>query len=113
MPKCSQCDRLGLLAIEVGDSSKSVLPMCIHCYSIFVQANATQLDMQMRTANYLSDQMEHVAGLPAGLTPKYQLRNVIHMGNTILNNIKVDNSNIGVLNTGTIEGCRCRNLGSQ
>jgi len=61
-----------------------------------------QNDMLERQINFLSDQMYDTVGLPR-TGPRYPERKVIHMSGVTLNNIRVDKSTIGVLNTGTIQ----------
>ncbi len=55
-----------------------------------------------RELNYISAEMESITGIP-NILPRYsERRTIIHTGGVILNNIHVSNSEIGVLNTGTI-----------
>ena len=55
-----------------------------------------------REINYLTASMESSAGLPSFL-PRYPERKIIKTGEVTLNNIKINNSTLGVLNTGSIE----------
>jgi hypothetical protein len=57
--------------------------------------------MLERELNYLSAEMEAATGL-RGIFPRYPERRVIKAGDITMNNIKIDRSNVGVLNTGTI-----------
>ncbi|WP_139800624.1 hypothetical protein [Geothermobacter hydrogeniphilus] len=62
-----------------------------------------QREMLQREINYLLADMSAMVGLP-DMSPKYpESRTIIHTGGTTLNNIHVTNSEIGVLNTGTIQ----------
>jgi len=62
-----------------------------------------QQDMLGRVINFLSAQAESVVGIP-GVLPRYpEPRAVIQTGGVTLNNIHVSDSEIGILNTGTIE----------
>ncbi len=61
-----------------------------------------QNDMLARQMNYLTDYMGMIVGLP-GLGPRLPERKTATMGGVTLNNIKIDRSTIGVVNTGSIE----------
>jgi len=56
-----------------------------------------------RLLNFASAELDMAAGLP-GFTPRFppRPRPVVITGNTVLNNIKIANSQIGIVNTGTI-----------
>ena len=61
------------------------------------------MEMLERQINFSTGQIESIVGL-RGIFPKYpERRAVIQAGGVTLNNIHVTNSEIGVLNTGTIE----------
>ena len=78
-------------------------PLCMDCYIKWQKLQLQQQEMYERQINYLTDQMESAVGMH-GFLPRYPERKaVIHAGGITLNNIQVTNSEIGVLNTGTIE----------
>ncbi|CAD7778527.1 hypothetical protein BLFGPEAP_02013 [Candidatus Methanoperedenaceae archaeon GB50] len=53
--------------------------------------------------NYLTAEIEAVGGLPR-LFPRYKVSSpVYYKGDLILNNINIQNSNVGVINTGNVE----------
>ena len=53
--------------------------------------------------NYLTTEIEAVDGLPR-LFPRYKVSSpVYHKGDLILNNINIQNSNVGAINTGNVE----------
>jgi hypothetical protein len=79
----------------------SRLPLCLDCNLKFVQTITLQNDMLERQFNYLAESMDRVTGLP-GLTPRFPLHQAVTMEGVTLNNIKIDRSTVGVLNTGTI-----------
>lgn len=79
----------------------SQVPLCLDCNLKFAQMTTLQNDMLERQINYLTGVAEATVGLP-GIMPKYPRREVVAVGNVTLNNIKVEGSTIGVLNTGTI-----------
>ena len=96
--KCHNCSKNAMYV--VGDQQ---VPLCLDCYIRFQDMNERQLDSLERQMNYLSAQMESSVGMP-GILPRYpERRRVIHTGQTTLNNFNVSNSQIGVLNTGTIQ----------
>jgi hypothetical protein len=57
--------------------------------------------MLEREMNFLIGMAESTTGV-YGVMPKFPQRQVVQLENMTLNNIKVDRSTIGVLNTGTI-----------
>ena len=97
--KCHQCSKPALYL--VGPENAQV-PLCLDCNLKHVQLITMQNDMLEREVNYLTDYMDLIVGLP-GLGPKYPERKSVSLGGVMLNNIKIDRSTIGVLNTGAIE----------
>jgi hypothetical protein len=97
--KCYNCDKNALYA--VGPDGQQA-PLCLDCYIRWQNAQLQQQEMLERELNYLSAEMESIAGV-SGILPIYPARRtVIHTGGVTLNNIHVSNSEVGVLNTGTI-----------
>jgi hypothetical protein len=77
-------------------------PLCLDCYIRWQNVMLQQQEMHEREMNYLTDEMESLVGMH-GILPRYpERRRIIQTGGVILNNIHVSNSEIGVLNTGTI-----------
>lgn len=88
----------------VGPEGKQV-PLCLDCYIRLENVQQQKLAALERNMNYLTAEMESMVGLP-GIFPRYPERpapRVIQTGGVTLNNIRVSNSEIGVLNTGSIE----------
>ncbi len=86
----------------VGSDNRHVL-LCLDCYIRFEKVKQRQSESYERQMNYLTSQMEAVVGLP-GILPRYpERRRVIQAGAVNLNNFTISNSQIGVLNTGTIQ----------
>lgn len=77
------------------------LALCVDCYLKLVQATAIQQDTLGRTLNMLHAQMEFALPMPMRL-PRYRTREHPIIGDLVLNNIKIDRSTIGVLNTGVV-----------
>ena len=94
--RCSQCGKpaIGL----IGDH-----PVCVDCYLKFQQANQMYEANIFSYMNFLISQMEASVGL-YGVTPRFEIpQPIIHHGSVNFHNIKVDRSNIGVINTGEIK----------
>jgi hypothetical protein len=96
--KCHNCSNQAMFIVGPEDSG---LPLCLDCRLKFVQMLTLQNDMLERQHNYLAESMDRVIGLP-GLTPRFPVRQAVTVEGVTLNNIKIDRSTIGVLNTGTI-----------
>jgi len=77
--------------------------LCVDCNLKYEQAQTLEFERLALQQNYLIDQMEAMVGVP-GANARYELpkRPVYRVGDTTLNNITVDRSNIGILNTGSI-----------
>ncbi len=97
--KCYQCEKLAMFVIE---QEGTQVPLCLDCNLKFTRLIAEKNDMLERNMNYLTSMAEAQVGLP-GLLPRFPERRVVKTGDITLNNIKIDNSTIGVLNTGNIE----------
>lgn len=95
--KCYQCSKPAMFKV-----GKEEVPLCLDCNLKLTQMSQMQLEANERIINFMSDQMDYSIGLPPS-GPRFPLRKSIHVGGVNLNNIKVDNSTIGVLNTGNIE----------
>lgn len=98
--KCANCQNLAVLL--VGPESGRI-PLCLDCNLKFQQAMELQQDQLIRTHNLLALEFNATAGLP-GLCPTLPERpvQVLNLGGATLNNIKISNSNVGVVNTGTV-----------
>lgn len=97
--KCYQCNNLAMYM--VGPEGQQV-PLCLECNLKYVQIISTQNEFNMKMINYLSESMEVTAGLSSFL-PRFPEKKIINTGEIILNNIKIDNSTIGMINTGNIQ----------
>jgi hypothetical protein len=105
---CSQCGNNAIYDIGGGHL------LCVDCYSKLQQAEAfrqqaasQQLQAINSMQNYLSDMMAYSMGLRPSL-PKREIPNPIHahINNPTLNNMNIENSNIGLLNMGSIENVK-------
>ena len=97
---CSQCGRPAFF--QIGGQA---VYLCLDCNLKLTHIRYMDIEMLERESNYLAEQMEMTIGV-RGVVPRYpprQIKHVINQGDTILNNIKVENSAIGILNTGSIQ----------
>ena len=78
-------------------------PICINCYHKLQQANWMQESSIANYMNFLIGQAEAACGL-YGVTPRYEIpQPIVHQGPMNIQNIRVDKSNVGVINTGEIQ----------
>jgi hypothetical protein len=81
------------------------IPLCLDC-QLKMQALLNQrLENDERAMNFLAGQIETTVGL-TGLVPRFPERThptTIHTGDLVTHNLHVENSSIGVLNTGHID----------
>ena len=95
--KCSQCDKPAMWQLE--DNY-----LCLDCYSRFVQINHLQFSQLASLANQAIDDIENIMGLSSGGRLHIpSLPPTINTGQTTYNNIRVDNSVVGAINTGNIK----------
>jgi hypothetical protein len=96
--KCHNCDKLAMLTV-----TQAAVPLCLDCYIKWETINLQRMEMLERQHNLAADEVEIATGMPgiAARFPPRPPRTVIRGGPT-LNNINISNSQIGVLNTGTI-----------
>jgi hypothetical protein len=85
---------------QVGDQN---IPLCLNCYSKVAYMEQQQLENHERMLNYLSDEIAFSVGMPSLGGPRFQPRpKPVHVGDVRLNNISVNNSVVGTVNTGSI-----------
>jgi len=96
--KCYNCNKNAMYKIDRDGPC-----LCLDCYIRLRDMEIREQEMLARTINFVMGQLESAAGLP-GLLPRFPERPaVIQGGGVTLNNINVSNSEIGVLNTGSIQ----------
>lgn len=76
--------------------------LCIDCQLKMEQIRARQNEESERLINFLSDNMAAIAGLPPS-GPRFPERRTIEAKGTVLNNIHISDSQIGVVNTGIVQ----------
>lgn len=95
--KCYQCGKPAMFKVGTKE-----IPLCLDCNLKLTQLSTMQLESNERMINFLSDEMDYIVGLPTS-GPRFPPRKSIYVEGVNLNNIKINNSTIGVLNTGNIE----------
>lgn len=95
--RCYHCGRPALFLWD------GKIPLCLDCDLKVQQIHQRQLDELERAHNYLVNLMDYTVGFPSG-APRFPTRQAIQIrGGVTLNNIRIDNSTIGVLNTGNLQ----------
>jgi len=107
--KCGQCGRQAVVAIGAAG-------LCVGCYYQFQVARTLAFRMHAIGINYTLAEMDDITGLGIH-SAKMQVPD-IPKGPFILNNIKVDNSIVGSINTGAVQAIDVsitvlRNAGSE
>lgn len=98
--QCANCPKNAMYWVG---PEKGGAPLCLDCYIRLKDVSLRELEIHEREINFLTSHMESLVGLP-GFLPRYpERRPIVHTGAVNLNNIQISNSQIGVLNTGTIE----------
>jgi hypothetical protein len=91
--QCGQCGKPGVA------HSNSVI-LCVDCYYKLQVAQTLGFRIAAIGMNHAAAEMDAIVGLP-NFSPKMQVPE-IPKGPIILNNIRVDNSVVGSINTGTV-----------
>jgi hypothetical protein len=91
---CCQCHKPAI-AVSGG------IALCVDCFYKLQVAQTLAARLAIINMNFAADQMDHVSGLK-NFTPKMQVPD-LPKGPIILNNIKVDNSVVGTINTGNVQ----------
>lgn len=98
--RCSQCDNRAMWQVEDN-------PLCLSCYSQFVETITNQMRVLASVGNQTVDNMEAIMGLPPGsLGGRLHIPPAppaINTGSNTYSNIQVDNSVVGSINTGSIK----------
>jgi len=94
--QCSQCNRAAFY--QIGDEN---IPLCLDCYNKFWQIQREQIEAHQREINFIADEMDMIAGLPR-MGARYPERRAITIQGATLHNIRISNSVVGSVNTGSI-----------
>lgn len=90
---CSQCPRPAIVSING-------LPLCVSCNYQWEVAQTLAFRIQAIGLNHAAASMDSITGL-GHITPRMQVPDIPH-GPVVLNNIQVDNSVVGSINTGNV-----------
>lgn len=93
--KCHQCPTPAFCTVA------NDLPLCLACYQKWFQIQQIELENCERGMDYAMQEMDWMMGSRLN-PPRYPERKIINLGSVVLHNIKIDNSTIGAINTGTI-----------
>ena len=94
---CSQCGRPAFY-----EPSNGVF-LCIDCNWKVQQIAAGEFERNAAELNYLTEQMDYIAGL-SGIPPQYKIpQPTIHTGPVTQHNIQIHGSVVGAINTGQIK----------
>lgn len=96
--QCQQCGRNALYLFGPGNN----IPLCIDCYGKLMAIEFRRMEELERQQDRIEAEMNAMVGFDFKPRVPPRQRPVVLAGNTVLNNIRVSNSQIGVLNTGTI-----------
>lgn len=98
--KCHQCDRPALFWFD----SNNEVPLCLDCYSKLAHIRDMDFLKNAAMMNQALDDMDMVTGIPgSGLRVPVQALARAMTRSSTLNNITITSSQIGVLNTGSIQ----------
>ena len=93
MPKCHQCSNKALFYAE-----ETGIYLCLDCRTKVEEIERERSEGLMRKANYLAQQIAHTTGVPGPMFDIPDRRPVTQR--IAFGNVHVENSQIGVLNTG-------------
>jgi len=94
--KCSQCDREAVGIMNNGQGPA----VCVEHYALFQNTIHRNISVLRDILQDQEDDINMMFGIPP--RPRRPAP-VIHQGNNVFNQLKIDNSNIGVVNMGTID----------
>ena len=96
--KCYQCDRPAFFGV-----TDKAIPLCLDCCEKLKRIQHIEFLQHAAMLNQAMDDMDAVApfGITGGRIPVAALAKAVQKA-VVLNNIKIDNSQIGVLNNGEI-----------
>src|SRR5687768_13899989 len=94
VPRCQQCGRPAIVEYQNG------LRFCLDCNEKFQVQQDRILEQMEREHNRLLDEIDEVSGIPSK-GGRYPPRRKVTVSGTF-NNIRIDRSTVGVVNTGTI-----------
>lgn len=99
--RCHQCPRPAFYV--VGQEGEQGVPLCLDCWSKLETVNYRKFLMNAAMMNQAADDMDMVTGIPlgGGRIPVAAMARAMQRSN-VYNNINVNNSQVGVINTGDL-----------
>lgn len=82
---------------------ENVIALCLHCCALASSIRHRELDLLQRVMNYHLDSMTQISGVRG---PRFELPpapSYTMIGEVMLNNIHIQDSKVGLLNTGTMQ----------
>src|SRR5258706_533852 len=107
MPQCVQCGRPAIVGYQGG------LNFCVDCNLKYQQAQEMILYRMERQHNLLMDDMDMISGIPSTGGRYPERRPPVMMNAPTFSTIRIDRSNVGVVNTGSIESVQVSLTGIQ
>jgi len=96
MVYCSQCRKVAIVSVNG-------TPLCVSCFLEFQQAIQMQDNRLVNQMNFLLDMAETTAGV-SGVLPRFEVpQTMVHTGPIKFNNINIDRSVVGLINTGEVQ----------
>ena len=106
MPTCQQCGRPAIIEYQGG------LRFCLDCNIKFSQTQEMILYRLEREHNRLLDEIDLISGIPSTGGRYPERKPPVTMSGTF-NSIRIDRSNVGVVNTGSIQSVQVSLAGIQ
>ncbi len=99
--RCHQCSKAAFY--QVGKDASKMVPLCLSCYVQLEHVNMMKFLQNAAMMNHAEAQMDAVVGLPplSKPIPVAEIARAMAKSHTF-NNIKISNSNVGVVNTGNL-----------
>ena len=100
MATCYQCPKPALFRLKEGN-----IPLCLDCYAKLTAIQSKEQEYAERVFNMVADLANAGPGGELAPVPKFPGRIpkvTFHSGEMTTNHIRIEKSNVGVLNTGTI-----------
>lgn len=96
--KCHQCNNNAMY--QVGDQK---VPLCLNCYAVMQQTNERTIQLLREEMNHTMDSVNSMYGISGGARYPTKLPVLVSGGTVNNNHIAINNSQIGILNTGSIQ----------
>lgn len=99
--QCYNCGKNAMYVVDAEEGNGT--PLCLDCWIRYVDIHQRQVEALQRQMNYLHDEADAIVGL-GRMGPRYpEPRRTVIVEGATLNNFSISNSQVGVINTGTVE----------